>query len=270
MRDQCFTLDTTKDKWVYDYEISVIIPTRGRTDLLYNCLKSLRDNSYRPAVLFEVILVIDYDDHETIDFVRSKITEFNFINRQRRLANNITCLLTHRSVFMQRDYNNAAAVAAKGDLVLVLNDDTLMMTEAWDKKLLNFYEKNRPVDDIMMICVLDDTHNGLQVSNKGRDEYGPCFPVVTKSFVNLMGGVIPPEIKMWGADTALFNIFKSLGRCFMMDDIEIKHLSLHTNTRDIDATNDHVEMVSNQQWKMPEFTWYEQKIRNAIKVGCMK
>ena len=58
--------NTDKNKWCWDYKISIVIPTRGRIDLLEKCLVSILDKSFKSERLFEIILVIDYDDDETL------------------------------------------------------------------------------------------------------------------------------------------------------------------------------------------------------------
>ena len=56
--------------------ISIILPTRGRTGgALQDSLKSLLDNATNPAKI-EIMLGVDEDDKDTIDWVNDKASNF--------------------------------------------------------------------------------------------------------------------------------------------------------------------------------------------------
>jgi hypothetical protein len=61
---------------------------------------------------------------------------------------------------------------------------------------------------------------------------GACaYPITTKESVETIGGTMPNEITSWGADTAMFNIYKSLKAHRILnlsDKILIWHWSYHT------------------------------------------
>lgn len=228
------------DKWSIDYKISVIFPTRNRIELLKRCLDSLLYKSYKKHRLFEIILVVDYDDKQTLDYVLSIKDMFKFIDGD-LVANSLSILLTEHSEFMQRDYNNAASLGAKGDIILLLNDDVVIETEDWDLKIYEFYQKNKPIDDIMLIGLVENTKDVYHKAN--GIGHGVCFPVITKTYVNMMRGVFPPDIKMWFADTALSYIFNAIDRVYLLDNVKIFHDSYHAETRPKDSINESVEKI---------------------------
>lgn len=260
--------DTTKKKWCYDYKISIVIPTRERIDLLQQCLESILYNSSEER-LFEVIFIVDFDDTKTINFLRSITQNFNFYcPHTGDMLSSMSIVIVNRSTFMQRDYNNVGANMAKGDLVFILNDDCIIETKNWDKKLIEFYEKNKPEDDIMLIGCLDNTHNGLTKSDRGHartmESFGACFPIFTKTFVKIFNGVFPPEVKMWGADTIAHKMFSILGRFYRCDYVNINHFTFHCGNRDEDATNAHVRHCSDQGIAPGDMMPYVRKIKEHI------
>ena len=56
--------------------ISIMLPTRGRTGgALEDSLKSLLDNATNPQSI-EIMLGVDEDDQDTIDWVNNKAADF--------------------------------------------------------------------------------------------------------------------------------------------------------------------------------------------------
>jgi glycosyltransferase involved in cell wall biosynthesis len=255
--------------WSPDYKISVVIPTRQRSKLLIDCLNSLLDKSYKDDRLFEVILLIDNDDTETLQTAIELQSKFSFINKfDNTECNSLLIMIVNRSEYMQRDYNNAGSVAAKGELVLVLNDDTIMNTENWDYIIYQFYQDNKTKDDIMMIAISDNTHNSNSEDSLGQirseNTHGPCFPIVTKTFVNYIKGIFPSNIRMWGVDIILFKIFQNVDRVYRLYNISIDHNSFHTSSRDKDDINDYVADISAKPQYLPTIPEYIDYIQSII------
>lgn len=255
--------------WSPDYKISVIIPTRQRSQLLINCLNSLLDKSYEDDRLFEVILLIDSDDMETLQTAIQLQSRFNFINKfDNTQCNSLLIMVVNRSEYMQRDYNNVGSVASRGELVLVLNDDTIMHTKNWDHIIYEFYQNNKTQDDIIMIAMSDNTHDSNSEDSLGKirseNSHGPCFPIVTKTFVNYVKGIFPSNIRMWGADIILFKIFQNLDRVYRLKNVVIDHNSFHTSTRDKDNINDYINNISSKPQYLPTISEYINYIKLII------
>jgi len=267
---QRYIQNADKSKWCWDYKVSIVIPTRGRVELLKDCLLSILDKSFKRERLFEIILVIDYDDDETLKFVRGFSDNFKFnCPKTKMRLNSLSVILTERSEFMQRDYNNAGANAAKGDLIFILNDDCIMTTTNWDKKLVDYYIENKPDDDIMLIACSDNTHDGESLDIKGQvrnnETHGACFPIFTKTFCDIFNGVFPPEFKMWCVDTAMNSFFKEFDRKYRFKEMHIDHISYHTKTREPDSINHHVEKVSNSPVPPSTMQYYFDTVSKYIK-----
>lgn len=103
--------------------ISIIIPTRNRRLLLQSCLDSLFAHTDYPCL---EILVIDNgsDDPATRRYLR-------------QLAQRPSCrVLTDPRPFNFAALNNAAVAQARGEFVLLLNNDTEVLHPDWLKKML--------------------------------------------------------------------------------------------------------------------------------------
>lgn len=106
--------------------VSVLIPTRNRWDLLKNCLASI-DRSEWPRERLEII-VIDNGSDDPIT-----------LNELSALENrgHIRVLRDPRS-FNYAQLNNEAARQARGDLLILLNNDTEVIDPQWIGKLASF------------------------------------------------------------------------------------------------------------------------------------
>jgi glycosyltransferase involved in cell wall biosynthesis len=274
MMHQRYIQNADKSKWCWDYKVSIVIPTRGRVELLKDCLLSILDKSFKRERLFEIILVIDYDDDETLNFVREFSDRFKFnCGRTKMSLNSLSVILTERSEYMQRDYNNAGANAAKGDLIFILNDDCIITTTDWDKKLVDYYIENKPDDDIMLIACSDNTHDDERIDpNTGKvrtnEDYGSCFPIFTKTFCEIFHGVIPPEVRMWSADTIMNHFFRIIYRKFSFPDLHVDHISYHSDARDQDEINRYVKDIIEKDSLLTatrtDFKPYLIKIKNLL------
>ena len=271
---QWYIQNADKSKWCWDYKVSIVIPTRGRIELLKDCLLSILDKSFKSDRLFEVILVVDYDDDKTLKFVREFSDNFKFnCPKTKMRLNSLSVILTERSEYMQRDYNNAGANAAKGDLIFILNDDCVITTDNWDKKLVDYYIENKPDDDIMLVSCSDNTHNGETIDEfngqvRTNDSHGACFPIFTKTFCKIFNGVMPPEIRMWGADIVINKFFKIINRKFVFTDLHVDHISYHSGTRPKDEVNEYIKDVSEKDplltFTRTDFRPYITKVKSLL------
>lgn len=204
---------------------SLIIPSRGRTNLLANCLASFWNQAcslHRDEI--EFVLAVDADDYETLSFINS-------VRQQYPIKVLVSSFRHNNSKYLI----NLPAKIAKGKYIWVLNDECLINILCWDIILkLNIEEKLVNSDRIAYIMVGDGTHVDRGIDN----EYGVCFPILTREAVEKLEGVFPEEIQGHGADTELFNIFKKYpNRIIDCKHIGIQHISPHNKTRESDLTH---------------------------------
>lgn len=100
------------------YDFSVIIPTRDRSAVLAKCLEALKGQNYRKD-LFEIIV----SDDGSADDTKAVVENF------RRQHKDITLLYVAQPNGGASAARNRAIRAAKGQLLLIINDDTICIPE---------------------------------------------------------------------------------------------------------------------------------------------
>jgi GT2 family glycosyltransferase/glycosyltransferase involved in cell wall biosynthesis len=105
--------------------VSIVVPVYGKPLLTYNCLKSVLE--YTPAGLYEVIVVDDAGPEPIADAL-SAVAGVRFERNAENLGFLATC--------------NRAATLARGDTLVLLNNDTIV-TPGWLEALLDVF-RERP------------------------------------------------------------------------------------------------------------------------------
>jgi hypothetical protein len=146
-------------------KISILLPTRGRTQQLYNSVKSLiatADDSESIEWLFG----FDSDDISTFQWF-----ENNVIPMIKESNSTYTCLQFQPLGYERlNEYVNALAAAAEGNWFVFWNDDAVMQTQGWDT-VINSYTGQ--------FCLQAfDTHNLHPYS---------IFPIVPREWFDIIG-----------------------------------------------------------------------------------
>jgi hypothetical protein len=180
--------------------LSLIIPTRKRTGKLRTLVESLTCNTRNKKQL-EVILVVDADDTDSLEF------RFPSLALKRVV---VEPGLTMGAL------NMAGYEAGAGDFFMLLNDDVIVRSPAWDRQVLSAC--GRFADGIVLVHV-NDTLFGE----------GMCtFPVVSRTFCQLAGGICPGDYRRYRIDDHIENIFHLLGalderRILYLPDVVFEH-----------------------------------------------
>ena len=109
-------------------KISIIIPTYGRVDPLFKCLKSIHKQSYLP---YEIILI----DQNSNNLLNQHIYQF----RSRVSYKFYHIRLRKRSATHAR---NKGINLAKGELILFLDDDAFLIANTYLEKVNQFFINN--------------------------------------------------------------------------------------------------------------------------------
>ncbi len=149
--------------------ISVLLPSRGRPESLAASIGSLRDLAHQ-SVDIEVLVAADDDDPPTIRAARDIGAEV---------------LVSPRYGYDRLHmYVNTLAHRARGEWLLLWNDDARMLTPGWGRRV-----SEAPIG------VLWPAHNGSQFLN--------VFPAVHRSIVEALGHFsLSPHCDSWMQDVA--------------------------------------------------------------------
>ena len=147
-------------------KISILPPTRGRTEVLKASLMSLLDNVKEPKEI-EIMLGMDEDDTDVISYVKD---ELGPILQEKGVETkaNIFKPLGYTNL---HQYVNTLAGNASGDWLFFWNDDCLMETKNWDE-VINSYTGQ------FKLLAPNDNHDGHPYA---------ILPIVPKDWFILMG-----------------------------------------------------------------------------------
>ena len=118
----------------YKKLISILLPTRKRVKLLKECLDSL-NNKTQDKSLVEILIKIDTDDQETIDF----------INQYKTISSiDIKDIITDRKngYGSLDEHMNNLVLYSEAEFLFGLNDDVEMLTDGWEQTYIPYTGKN--------------------------------------------------------------------------------------------------------------------------------
>jgi len=172
--------------------ISIIIPTKDRTDNLKEVFKSLNETTlYSKEV--EVVLYIDYDDKNTIDFLKNEINDHIGVIK--------TSAIVGKTKIKLADMYNESFKKCTGDIIMYSADDVRFKTQHWD--VLVNEEFNRYADKICLVF--------------GPDGIQPIGTLATHGFlsraaIEKIGYVHPIGMGYNYSDNWLTYIYRKLNR----------------------------------------------------------
>jgi glycosyltransferase involved in cell wall biosynthesis len=112
-------------------KISILLPTRKRTDAVVKSISSLLANAQDTSNI-EILIAYDDDDQESRDFFANVWT--GFIGQTQATTK---VFETERFGYLRLyKYVNFLAEQASGDWIMFWNDDALMLTENWDAEVI--------------------------------------------------------------------------------------------------------------------------------------
>lgn len=180
--------------------LSLIVPTKARPHQLRQLLRSLAATAADPAAL-EIILVIDAGDHDSAAVDSAQLPVTRAVVEPGRSMGAL---------------NMAGYEASAGDYLMLLNDDVIARTRKWDRQVLACF---RDFPDGIALVHVNDTLFGA----------GMCtFPVVSRRFCELAGGICPRDYLRYRIDDHIediFNLLAFLGerRTVYLPDVVFEH-----------------------------------------------
>ena len=179
--------------------LSLIVPTRGRPAKLARMLDSVAATAYHPERI-EIVLVIDTDDPA------SAVTHPHLTIRHAPGAPGRT----------MGALNGAGYEASRGDYVMLLNDDVIARTPGWDALVLRCFAR------------FPDPFALVHVNDTLMRDHLCVFPLVSRAFCELAGGICPPCYHRYRIDDHIedaFNLLAVLGesRIVYLPDVVFEH-----------------------------------------------
>lgn len=173
--------------------ISVVFPSRKRVEMLNDTLFSLFSNADPENVNFEVLVKLDLDDHESIDYIKNWKNEFE----------NISFVINSRKKgwLNMVDFVENLVRCANGKWILGFNDDLIMKTQNWNtilEKYLTEFKIYYP-------------HPSFG--------YRWAFPLFPKKLYDILGHISPHN----QIDTYLYELGKNLNINALIDDVILEH-----------------------------------------------
>lgn len=162
--------------------ISLIVPTRARVENLKRFFDSVVATTAKLDRV-EVILVVDQDDLQTLAF-QDSVMSFELV-------------IVPPGQTMGA-LNRAGYAASKGEFIMLVNDDVIVRTSAWDEKIVQVF-RTFP-DGVVLVHV-----NDLIFQEK------LCtFPFVTRRYCEIAGEICPIDYARYRIDDHIYNVFNLL------------------------------------------------------------
>lgn len=181
---------------------SLIVPTRGRPEQLRRFLDSVANTAAHPERI-EVVLVVDEDDPASLAVTHSRLNVKHAIGPTGRTMGEL---------------NSAGYAASTGDRVMLLNDDVIVRTRGWDATILDCL---REMPDPFWLVHVNDTL---------IREHLCVFPLVSREFCELAGGICPREYQRYRIDDHIEDVFNLLAwvgerRTIYLPDVIFEHMN---------------------------------------------
>lgn len=158
-----------------EYLVSIILPTRKRVKDLHETLESILNNANLSNPNFEIILKVDYDDKETIEYINQTLTNDH---------TNINIILNSRldGWLNLVDFIETMIDASKGRYIWNINDDSRILTSNWNDILEN------KLKEFKIYHPLIDWGPDL---NGYIHSFREIFPIYPKKLKELWGYICP-------------------------------------------------------------------------------
>jgi len=108
--------------------VSILIPNKDEPEMLKNCIESIREKTAYPN--YEILIVENNSEsREIFHYYKELSTEEN------------VRLFRYRKSFNYSAINNFGAAHAKGEYIILLNNDTLVITPGWIEEMLGVCQR---------------------------------------------------------------------------------------------------------------------------------
>ena len=178
--------------------ISVLMPTRGRPDLLQQAINSFYLTRVYPET--ELVLRIDTDDRDTNTYLSTIVDEcdIKIVNGSR-----------YNGYASSPQFYRELIAASTGTLLMPANDDMIFRTSGWDLMIIEAFQ-------LWPDLIGSVSPNALL--NPDANPWG----TVSRKWTDCIGGFAPQEL-MW-TDAFVRDVSRALGRYQFLEHIIIEHV----------------------------------------------
>ncbi len=193
--------------------ISLLLPTRGRRALVERLFDSIVATTANLEDL-EVIMYIDEDDLPTHQIAHPLLSLVKLIKPPGEKMGRMNQLCYETSC---------------GRFVMLMNDDVVFRTKAWDVRVLEAFAR---FDDDIALVYGNDLHQRESLAT---------LPIGSRAYCEVVGGICPRDYLNLYIDLHLFDIFKNLAklgypRTVYLGDVIFEHMHHETGKSTMDAT----------------------------------
>ena len=165
----------------FEYDIGVLLPTRGRTTALMTSVKSLYDHAADPKSI-KLLLAFDQDDSVGLEYFNTDLKPWLDLIGAEYLALNFVPL----GYIRLNEYVNFLAKHVDARWYLVWNDDAVMTTPHWDNVIRQY----------------NDQFALLRAETNHEHPYA-IFPILPKKWLELTGHISPHQLNdAWTSQVA--------------------------------------------------------------------
>lgn len=222
-------------------DISVLLPTRGRTDLLKRCLLTLAELADDTSRI-EFLLAFDHDDTASIEFFNDNIAP-----EVEKLGVRYACYGYDRLGYIRlNEYLNSLAGFSQGRWLFFWGDDAIMESQGWDSRIAE-------VEDFRVLRI--PTHN--------LHPYA-IWPIVPREWYEMFGYISPHQLTdTWCSQVAyMLDIMHNI-------DVKATHDRFDLTGNNRDETYDNRPMLEGNPSSPLDFNhvaWRKQRLDDAVKI----
>ena len=192
--------------------ISLLLPTRGRPELVQRLFRSIVETT-RLLDQVEVVLYVDEDDTSSHDLDSKDFSVVRIVGPALTMGG----------------YNSACLEKARGDVLILANDDMVIRTQGWDDRVLAMHDE---FDDQIYLGYANDLFKKSRFCT---------FPILSRRTCELLVEPYPRDYRRAFIDVHLFDIFKRLqhagfDRIRYYDDLIFEHLHYRAGKAPYDET----------------------------------
>jgi len=156
-----------------EYDIAILLATRGRTDSLGRSIRSMIELADRPDRL-QLMFAFDNDDVIGVDYFTTELQPW----LEEKEISFFAVKFERQGYHRLHVYNNKMVEYTKSHWLMIWNDDAVMETQGWDTEIMKYQ------DQFKLLAV--HTH---------KDHPYSIFPILPRKWYDLLGYISPHSVQ---------------------------------------------------------------------------